>query len=194
MVARLSRMDEWMGALLGLLGAGVGAGAALWGARATTRASLEMFAVQLQRDDERWVREQRQAAYLAMIRSDMESTDVALKLEGKAGEDGRLPPDLEPLRQASGRESYAALSLIELCGPQPVLEAARELHKWGGTLISARAAVLTGWAFQPGVAFELQQEALQAFRRAAREALGYGADPLMLEPPDQSDEDGPSVG
>ncbi|MEU3290494.1 hypothetical protein [Streptomyces longwoodensis] len=170
-------MNEWLTAVIGLAGAAVGAGAAAWGARLSTRASLDMFVVNVQREDERWMREQRQAAYHAMIQADMGLMNTALKLEGKGNENRRLPPELEPMQQAAAREAYAALSLIELCGPQSVLEAARKLHKWGNALVGARAFVhCDNSGIQPGDVYAWQQEALLEFRNAARAALGYSVD------------------
>ncbi|MFD3585769.1 hypothetical protein [Streptomyces sp. NPDC058683] len=170
-------MGEWMSGLFGLLGAGVGAVAALWGAKATARSSLEIFSVQLRRDDERWIRDQRQVAYHAMLAASMECEKAGMELEGNApNNDPRLPPELEEVRQAAWGASYDALSLVELCGPARVVSAARKLHQHATRLVTARAYVLQDTSgIQPGEYSAWQQAALRDFRAAARVALGYDA-------------------
>lgn len=170
-------VQEWATAVIGLLGAGVGAGAAMWGAQRAARVSQEALAVQIRKEDERWMRDQRQAAYHAMIRGDRLQTMAARELQTKRdGPSNVLPPELETVWEKAEEETFAALSLIELCGPQPVLDAARELYEAGRDLI-----IEWSWPRRPRdedvsrirAAHQRQQAALEAFRVAAREALGY---------------------
>ncbi|MFJ7090389.1 hypothetical protein ACIQWL_08990 [Streptomyces mirabilis] len=174
--ARLCRMGEWVTAVIGLLGAGVGAAAAMWGANRAARVSQEALAVQIRKEDEHWMRDQRQAAYHALIRADTMQQEAAIALQGQRGEDGDVSAELREVEDAAHREMFAALSLIELCGPQPVLEAARELKEAG-----SRMVMIFSWRSESARSkrhdtYERQRVALDAFRSAAREALGYGSD------------------
>lgn len=175
--ARLGGMGEWVTAVIGLLGAVVGAGAAMWGAQRAARASQEALAVQVRKEDERWMRDQRQAAYHAMIRADMTITTVSRAVRGMGDErTGRLTPELDAMWKEARGEAYAAMSLIELCGPQLVLDAARELWFAGDGLVSASSMPTEPESddLQSLTAVTRHLRAMTAFRGAVRGALGYG--------------------
>ncbi|MFD5583310.1 hypothetical protein CFC35_10260 [Streptomyces sp. FBKL.4005] len=158
-------MQEWVTAVIGLAGAAVGAGAAMWGAQRAARASQETLAVQIRKEDERWKRDQRQVAYHALIRADMSCQQAAYDAAGVAAD--QLPPEWEAASEAARHESFAALSLIELCGPQSLLEAARELRDAADAMMLDHSV---------GAA-RRHHEALLAFRGEARRALGYESQP-----------------
>ncbi|WP_190134120.1 hypothetical protein [Streptomyces longispororuber] len=163
-------MNEWLTAVIGLLGAGVGAGAAVWGAARSARAGREALALQRRHDDARWMREQRQAAYHAMIRADMMQTEAAYTVLGHR-EDDDWPPEVRARQHEAHYEAVAAESLIELCGPPDVLEAARELRKAGDLMVMEWGS---GGPMDRTVDAEQRRaRALAAFREAARRTLGY---------------------
>ncbi|MFF1468026.1 hypothetical protein [Streptomyces mirabilis] len=170
-------MQEWLTAVIGLLGAGVGAAAAMWGAHRAAVAGQEALNVQVRKEDERWRRDQRVTAYQSMIRADMTTIQVGRDLSEQGGATGieLTPEQMAMLKEAEG-EAFAALSLVELCGPYEALKAARELDFAGATLSHTfrmtRDARVGG--FDMVETYGRHQEALKAFRGAAREALGYG--------------------
>ncbi|MEU0947669.1 hypothetical protein ABZ379_33955 [Streptomyces canus] len=139
--------------------------------------SQEALAVQVRKEDERWMREQRQTAYHAMIRADMRQTTFAEAVRGQAtGWSNSLPPELTAEAKEVNGEAFAALSLIELCGPQSVLDAAKELYSLGGNMgyVYSRPSDQTGETDPHYEVYSRHVDALKAFREAAREALGYG--------------------
>ncbi|WP_449338802.1 hypothetical protein [Streptomyces chartreusis] len=97
--------------------------------------------MQLQHEDARWIRDQRQAAYHAMLTASPKCVGAALDLEGTGTGEPRLPPEFEAVRKAVSEASYTALSQAELCGPMSVVTAARELHKHSTRLVTVRAHV-----------------------------------------------------
>ncbi|MFC7989475.1 hypothetical protein ACFUV2_09240 [Streptomyces pilosus] len=169
-------MQEWIAALVGLLGAAVGAGAAMWGAHRAARASQEALAVQVRKEDERWRRDQRHTAYQAMFRADMAQQAAAKAVIGERHtHDDELSPELKALITEAHEEALAALSLIELCGPLPVLETAEELEKAGLELMQVYSFPRSQENFTSAAqrATARHWAALKAFRTAARDALGY---------------------
>jgi gas vesicle protein len=162
-------VQEWVTAVIGLVGAGVGAGAAMWGAQRAARASREALAVQIRKEDERWKRDQRQVAYHALITADMSNQQAAHAAWGFPAD--QLPPEVEAACDAARRESFAALSLIHLCGPESLLNAAEELRDAGDAML-----------LDSGLnAARRHKAALVAFRSEARRVLGYESMPLQIE-------------
>lgn len=161
-------VQEWVAAVIGLVGAGVGAGAAMWGAHRAARSNQEALAVQIRKEEERWQRDQRLAAYQALLDADhrvAEAAEVAIRHR-----DCPTTKMLAALRTASDMARRAAW-LIEIPGPQEVVDAAKRLTDVHHTM----------WAYQPVRPQGLCQwtdvlqrhgEAQADFRRAARGALG----------------------
>ncbi|MGV9290744.1 hypothetical protein [Streptomyces sp. NPDC003719] len=169
-------MQEWIAALAGLLGAAVGAGAAMWGARIAARSSQEALVLQIRKEDERWRRDQRHTAYQAMFRADMAQQAATKAVIGvRYTHDDDLSPELKAQMAAAHEEALAALSLIELCGPLPVLEAAEELERAGHTLMQVYSFPRSQENFtsEAPAANARHWAALKVFRTAARDALGY---------------------
>ncbi|MFJ8364309.1 hypothetical protein, partial [Streptomyces sp. NPDC093984] len=159
------------------LGAGVGAGAAMWGAQRAARVSQEAQAVQIRKEDERWKRDQRHTAYQAMIRADMMQTSAAEAVLGEIHTPSdSLTREQEARCAKAHEEAFAALSLIELCGPQSALTTARELDAAGYEMMQVYAFPRSQDNFMDAgaAAYGRHRDALRAFRDAARAALGYG--------------------
>ncbi|SOE31764.1 hypothetical protein SAMN05442782_8697 [Streptomyces sp. OK228] len=150
----------------------------MWGAHRAARVSQEALAVQVRKEDERWQREHRQTAYQALIRADMMMEAAGRAVDGKTNpENGKVPPELLTVWQEAEEASNAALSLIELCGPTSILAPARELHRAGGFQTWLKT-LPPKEDRQEGLddrlnAYSNQKDALEAFRVAAREVLGY---------------------
>ncbi|MEU6394332.1 hypothetical protein [Streptomyces sp. NPDC046939] len=134
--------------------------------------------MQLRKEDERWKRDQRHTAYQAMIRADMAHMAAGQAVRGeRVTHADVLAPELVGQCERAQEESTAAVSLIELCGPLRVLEAARELH-WAGEEVMHVFAFPTsqvGYESAESAVIARQYEAVKAFRSAARDALGYSA-------------------
>ncbi|MFJ2816117.1 hypothetical protein [Streptomyces sp. NPDC087294] len=158
-------MSDWVTAVFGLAGAGVGAGAAMWGAWRAARMSQEALAVQIRKEDERWIRDQRQAAYQAMLDADHHVHEAIMAASGNP--DGGLE-DVDAALKRSDR----AARLIEIPGPHTVVDAATRLWSahadWAVVEVRGREGRLRYME-----AMKRRREAVAAFRQAARSALGY---------------------
>lgn len=175
-------MSDWAAAAFGLAGAGVGAAAAIWGANRAAKVSANMLSLQLHAEDRRWQRDQRQAAYQAMLEADLRVTAAVGSAFENRGEPGSLPADMTEAALATRRQVYAAASLIEIAGPQRVAAAARQLMDSGSALV-AFLPVRPGTPLRERTRALLRHEELRsAFRQAAREALGYIDDPAASGP------------
>ncbi|MDN3249733.1 hypothetical protein [Streptomyces sp. ZSW22] len=117
--------------------------------------------MQIRKEDERWARDQRQAAYHALVQADMAHQAAAYAVTGLSGT--HLPSEVEAACDAASHEGFAALSLIELCGPPSILDAARELRDAGDAMMRDHGV---------GAA-RRHNAALLAFRAEASRALGY---------------------
>ncbi|MER6421158.1 hypothetical protein [Streptomyces sp. NPDC001137] len=166
-------MSEWVTAVIGLLGAAVGTGAAIWGAQRQAKASADVVAVQMRREDERWMRDQRQAAYHAMLQAEGAVDDAALALRTLLTADHQVPPEQREITHAATRGAYAALTLIQLCGPQTVREAARRLRNTGDNLLEFHLRSAGRPEGGPALTLLARGHALRDFQQAATEALGY---------------------
>ncbi|MGW3635612.1 hypothetical protein ACWD7F_36780 [Streptomyces sp. NPDC005122] len=175
-------MSDWVAAVFGLAGAGVGAVAAIWGANRAAKVSANMLSLQLHAEDRRWQRDQRQTAYQAMLEADLRVTAaVGLAFEDR-GEAGTPPADMTEAAFATRRQVYAAASLIEIAGPQRVAAAARELLDSGSALV-ALLPIRPGTPLRERTRALLRHEELRsAFRQAAREVLGYIDNPATSDP------------
>jgi hypothetical protein len=154
-------VQEWVTAVIGLLGTVVGAGAAMWGSRIAARTSQEAVAAQIRKEDERWVRDQRQAAYHALIkaeRAQQRAADMAMGLSGTV-----VTAEVQAAFDAASHESFDALALIQLCGPPAVLEAAGEMREAGDEIMRDHGLD----------AARRHAAAVRAFHAEARRALGY---------------------
>ncbi|MFE7649898.1 hypothetical protein [Streptomyces phaeoluteigriseus] len=160
-------MSEWMTAVVGLAGAGVGAGAAVWGAQRAARASQEALALQVRKEDERWMRDQRQSAYQALLDADR---DVHEAIAANLREQGYQQSHSDV--RAAIRTSSTAARLIEIPGPQSVVDAAQQLLI-AQTSLANFLPLRPENARQWNAAMTRHREVSAAFRQAARRALGY---------------------
>jgi hypothetical protein len=122
--------------------------------------------VQVRKEKERWARDQRQAAHHAMARP-MAHQAASYAATGLSG--AHLPSEVEAACDAASHQGVTALSLIALCGPPSVLDAARELRDAGEAMMGDHSVG----------AGRRHNAALLAFRAEAGTALGYeSAQPL----------------
>lgn len=138
--------------------------------------SKEALVAQMRREDERWRRDQRHTAYLAMIQADMLQTAAAEAVLGERHTPSdSLTAEQEARCAKAHEEAWAALSLIELCGPQSALDAARELDAAGFEMMQVYAFPRSQDNFMDAgaAAYQRHTNALTAFRDAARATLGY---------------------
>ncbi|MFI1839749.1 hypothetical protein [Streptomyces olivaceoviridis] len=179
-------MDVWVPALFGLLGAVLGATGAMWSAKRTTDAAISSAFHQRDFDQERWVRDRREAAYTALLSVDHKVWELTGPLASEEGAD----EDSSALwRRAdeAGSELELALTRIRLTGPPDVEAAANELYLALGEMLEAarpardfglgetRIATYVG-------ALGYRSEAQQAFQRAARLTLGFSDQPGTGQP------------
>jgi hypothetical protein len=164
-------------AVFGLLGAAVGAIAAVWGAKRAADTAIEQTFHQHEFERERWRREQRQQAYIAFL----EAVDaliplletIAVQVEREA------PNDLDQWRQMDDGDQAVkrAADRITLTGSRRVAAAASELSM---ILTNMCSALLPGPGRPPPLRMvdyrprsELLQPAYAAFRREAQVTLGF---------------------
>ncbi|MER5227227.1 hypothetical protein [Streptomyces flaveus] len=133
-------MSDWIAAAAGLLGAGAGAGAAMWGARQSTRAAFDQLFQQEEHEHRRWQRDQRLTAYAALLAADDRFTsDVAdvmddIDARRERGESGDFMVEGAERLTEAYREVITASSLVELVGPIPLAELALRLRETDGRL------------------------------------------------------------
>nr|WP_107908929.1 hypothetical protein [Streptomyces chartreusis] len=129
-------------------------------------------------EDQRWLREQRQVAYQAMFRADMMQVHASAAVMGKRDGNHALPPELWAVFQAAEREALSAMSLIELCGPSSARLAAGRLQSAGYFLMAEKSSMRGVFSDAPrlGELGHKHKEALEAFRKEARSALGFEDD------------------
>ncbi|MFF1708190.1 hypothetical protein [Streptomyces sp. NPDC058252] len=162
-------MGDWIAAVFGLVGAVVGASAAIWGANRAAQMSANLLVVQLRAEDQRWQRDQRQAAYQAMLNADRRLTDACAVAVRNRGDE---PPGIFDQIAAASEEAREAARLLEIPGPQSVVDAATQLLVAENVLLAIqpiRTQDLRRWR----EALQQHQVVAAAFRRAARSALGY---------------------
>jgi len=175
------RMDVLLPAVFGLLGAAVGAIAAIWGAKRTADAAIQQVFHQHEFERERWRREQRQQAYVAYL----EAVDVLKSLVESLAvrvDTGRSIDGEEWLRMDDADVAVMrAADRIELTGPQRVAEAAIELSAAYSDICSA---LLPGEGRPAESRYAeyrdlepVRHSAYVAFRREARLTLGFEDSP-----------------
>jgi hypothetical protein len=170
-------MDVWVPALFGLLGAILGAAGAMWSAKRSTDAALSSAFHQRDFDQERWVRDRREAAYTALLGLDHKIWELTGPLVRMQGADEDFSTQWRRVEEA-GAELELALTRIRLTGPPNVEVAAIELHLALGEMLEAARPAR---AFSPGEtrtstyvgALTHRTEAQQAFQCVARLALGF---------------------
>lgn len=169
-------MDVWLPAIFGLIGAGIGAGAAMWGVSKTATAALEQ-AQRLERySDRQWVRDRRREAYAALLDVFDRTLEMEYKLGAMREEVEKAPSELLDPTIALISEMASAKARVDLAGPRSVREAAEELQTATNEAISAWAAEgpLTKERIQRAqVAINRQGAAVAAFREAASAELGF---------------------
>ncbi|MFI0086493.1 hypothetical protein [Streptomyces bobili] len=132
--------------------------------------SADTLAVQVRAEDHRWQRDQRQAAYQAMLEADLRLTGVIGTFTTSGG--SVVTDESRGLITTARGEVYGAVTLIEITGPQQVRTAAGLLLDSVSTLIAfqpVQRAQVNQWAR----ALRRHEELRTRFRQAAREALGY---------------------
>nr|WP_107908928.1 hypothetical protein [Streptomyces chartreusis] len=135
-----------------------------------------MLAVQLRAEDHRWQRDQRQAAYQAMLLADRR-VEEAVAAAVRHG--GPLTADLIEALRLGAAASREAVLLIDVTGPASVMDAASSLMGTHSDLWTQQPQWPQGPG-QWGEAIGRLHVAQVNFRRAARTALGY----VEPEPPD----------
>ncbi|MFF3313171.1 hypothetical protein [Streptomyces sp. NPDC002952] len=166
-------MSEWVTAVIGLLGAGVGAGAAMWGAQRAARVSQEALAVQVRKEDERWRREHRRDAYQALLMADLQLTALApVAWQARDGA-AHLPREIADQVVRARREVYAAVTGVEITGPDAIAEAAGRLLETGTQLLGVWGFDRAASVEDRGAALRQHEDARAEYRRAARAALEF---------------------
>lgn len=164
-------------AVFGLLGAAVGAIAAVWGAKRAADTAIEQTFHQREFERERWRREQRQQAYVAFLEAVDALTGLLESLSAQV--EREAPNDLDQWRQMDdGHQAVIrAADRIELTGSRRVAEASSELTI---VLSNMCSALIPGTGRPPPVRMidfrthsELSQSAYGAFRREAQVTLGF---------------------
>jgi hypothetical protein len=170
-------MDVWVPALFGLLGAVLGAAGAMWSAKRSTDAAISSAFHQRDFDQERWVRDRREAAYTALLDVDHKIWELTGPLASGQGTDENTSALWRHADEA-GAELELALTRIRLTGPPDVEVAATDLHLALGEMLEAARPTRD---FGPGEtriatfvgALTHRAEAQQAFQHAARLSLGF---------------------
>lgn len=170
-------MDAWLPAIFGLLGAAVGALAAIWGAKRTAETAIEQVFHQHEFERERWRREQRQQAYLVFLEA-VDALNAMLESLSVRVEQQRDIPNDEWLRMDEADQAVSrAADRIELTGSRRVAAAASEL----GIVFTNMCSALLPGEGRPAESrlisyrthLDLKQPAYRAFRREAQVALGF---------------------
>lgn len=170
-------MGDLTPAIFGLLGTAVGAAGAIWGARIAARASWKAVAAQQEHAVAHWQREQRRAAYSSLLAVLDQSLELEVDVNDAVIRERGLSEELIARLDAVLQETRAAVTLVDLCGPQSVREAAWALRD------AAREALMAvthghestnDMTEEIMAALRLRQTAHEAFRVAASQALGIG--------------------
>ncbi|MCX4671572.1 hypothetical protein OG453_33620 [Streptomyces sp. NBC_01381] len=172
----MRHMDVWLPAIFGLIGAGIGSGAAMWGVRKTAAVALEQAQRMERHGNRQWVRDRRREAYSTLL----DVVDRTIEAEYRLGamrEDVETPPQelLDPVI-ALVSEIASAKARVDLAGPRSVREAADELDAATSEAISAWAAegpLTTERIQRAHAAINRQGVAYSAFRNAASVELGF---------------------
>ncbi|MFJ6076384.1 hypothetical protein ACIQFU_37135 [Streptomyces sp. NPDC093065] len=170
-------MNVLLPAVFGLLGAAVGAIAAIWGAKRTADAAIEQVFHQHEFERERWRKEQRQQAYVAYL----EAVDVLKTLVESLAvrvDTGRSIDVQEWVQMDDADVALMrAADRITLTGPQRVAAAASELSTAYSDICSA---LLPAEGRSAEIRYAEYRERERArhpayvdFRREAQVALGF---------------------
>jgi hypothetical protein len=149
----------------------------MWSAKRSTDAAISTAFHQRDFDQERWVRDRREAAYTALLSVDHKVWELTGPLASEQGTD----EDSSALwRRAdeAGSELELALNRIRLSGPPDVEVAATELHLALGEMLEAARPARDSGPGESRIATYVgalahRAEAQEAFQRAARLALGF---------------------
>lgn len=170
-------LDVLMPAVFGLLGAAVGAVAAVWGAKRAADTAIEQTFHQHEFERERWRREQRQQAYVAFLEAVDALSGLLESLSVRVERENTIAPDTWREMDDGDQAVMRAADRIELTGSRRVAEAASELSI---VLTNMCSALLPGEGRPPAhrmIDFQphshLKQPAYARFRREAQVALGF---------------------
>ncbi|WP_327246562.1 hypothetical protein [Streptomyces sp. NBC_01320] len=177
----LPDMKDLLPAIFGLLGAGVGAAAAMWGAHKAADAALRQAERQEKHSDRQWVRDQRQAAVVAVL----QAVDRALLLEQEINEaritNAQLPEGATDRIVVLLSEIRSNTRMIDLTGPESVRAAAEDLAKttWDAIAVFSAGPQPDGQWTEVLNVLRARDRAHNVFRRAAAAALGFESAPTL---------------
>jgi hypothetical protein len=166
-------VNEWITVVVGLGSAAIGAAGGVLAASRGARASRDTRLLQEGHEQRSWVRDQRRDAFQALLTADLQLTALApVAWQARDGAD-HLPHEVADQVVQARREVYAAVTGIEITGPDAVAKAAGRLLETASQLIGVWGFDRAASADDRGAALRRHEDARAEFQRAARAALGF---------------------